>query len=155
MAINSSTTIIGKLPSVSLKKGVAAKTQKTYGFQFPIGSELNKGLFGKVTGRNLLLNNLNQLLGTERGERVMMPDFGISLRRFLFEPLDDITKDEIRNDIQNSLSRYEPRVEIIRLQVGEDLEEIGLEGLSTLIINLTLRTKEDVDSVFDIQVRVK
>ena len=153
MAINATTTTYGTPPHVPDKRAASLKINKVYGFDYPMGKYTGKGFFNKVSGKPMIFNNLKQLLNTERGERVMMPDYGVSLLRFLFEPLDDITIGSIRREILTTVSRYEPRVEILSLNANS-LDEYGAEGLQAINIILTVRIKEEVNSQFDIQVKV-
>ena len=67
-----------------------------FGVRYPLYDSANerKGIFSKTKGIELLKSQLIQFIKTERGERVMLPNFGLSLRRYLFEP---ITEDLIIN----------------------------------------------------------
>jgi len=135
------------------KHRVISKSRDNYGFNFPMGSKKGKGYFQKVSGRSLIKNNIRQLLGTKQGERLMLPDFGSPIHKYVFEPMDSITKKFLLEDIQNVISRYEPRVEIVELSV-EELDSYGSEGLQALIVNLNLRIKDEVDSLFEVKVTV-
>jgi len=61
--------------------------------------------------------SLYSILHTSPGERVMRPEFGISLSSFLFEPLDSFTADAIGQAIVNGINLYEPRVQVQRVQM--------------------------------------
>lgn len=65
------------------------------------------------------------LLGTLPGERVMRPDYGCPLDRLLFSPNDATTAGLAIHYIQAALRRWEPRVEVLRLDAGaaEDADE--------------------------------
>ena len=54
---------------------------------------------GTKTTEDAIKSNIRLLLLTQRGERVMQPNLGINLRRFLFEPITENTAVEIENDI--------------------------------------------------------
>jgi len=153
MAINTSTTTYGSVPHKPFARAIAGKVKKVYGFDYPLGIVKGKGFFNKISGKKLIYNNIRQLLSTERGERIMLPDYGVSLKKYLFEPLDGITRNLIRTEIMSTITEYEPRVKIVNLVVNP-LDEYGAEGLQALIINLTLRIKEEVNTQFDIQVKI-
>ena len=57
------------------------------------------------------------ILETNRGERVMRPDFGAGLRDFLFEPINTTTLALVRHRVEESLITWEPRIRIERLDV--------------------------------------
>ena len=153
MAINASTTTYGTPSHTPNRRAASDKVNKVYGFDYPMGKYPAKGFFNKVSGKQMIYNNLRQLLNTERGERIMMPDYGVSLLRYLFEPLDDITIGGIRREILTTISRYEPRVEVVTLNANS-IDEYGAEGLQAINITLTVKIKEEVNSQFDIQVKV-
>ena len=64
-------------------------------------------------------NNIKMLLNTERGERLMQPTLGLSLRRFLFEQITEETIENIKNEIMTTLSFWLPFVEIQQLEVSD------------------------------------
>ena len=60
------------------------------------------------------------ILLTERGERVMLPEFGAGLRRYLFEPNTVTTRRLIEEEIRNALERWEPRIRLESVSVDAD-----------------------------------
>ena len=66
---------------------------------------------------SLLASNIKCILATEPGERVMAPDFGTPLTKFLSEPLDDITVDEMSDTVRRSIARWEPRCKVMSVSV--------------------------------------
>ena len=67
-------------------------------------------------------NSIANALLTSPGEKILNPEFGIDLRRFIFEPVDIFTTQEIRADIEENLPNFEPRIELEKVDV-EALEE--------------------------------
>jgi Bacteriophage baseplate protein W len=55
------------------------------------------------------------LLSTTPGERVMRPDYGCDLHRLVFSPNDDTTAGLAIHYVRRALDRWEPRINIIRL----------------------------------------
>lgn len=68
----------------------------------------------KLSVRNIIL--------TDAGERPFNPTLGSSIRGLLFEPLSPITAGAIESRIRNTLSVFEPRIKILRLDVVGDPE---------------------------------
>lgn len=62
-------------------------------------------------------NSLKNILGTLQGTRRMLPEFALGLYRLLFEPIDDVTADLIRNKIISAINRWDDRIEITGLDV--------------------------------------
>ena len=57
---------------------------------------------------------------TAPGQKILNPTFGIDLRRFLFEPVDDYTSEIIEDDISRRLPRLEPRITVTNVSVIAD-----------------------------------
>jgi uncharacterized protein len=66
------------------------------------------------------------ILTTEPGERQMLPDFGAGLRRFVFEPSNGTTYRAIENVVQQSLTSWEPRINLESVTVSADSTEPNL-----------------------------
>lgn len=62
------------------------------------------------------------ILETEPGERVMLPDFGCGLRRFLMEPNGYVTRAGMEREITRALQRFEPRISLdeVTVSAGND-----------------------------------
>ena len=65
------------------------------------------------------------LLLTNKGERVMQPDYGSDIRSFLFEPLDFGTAVQIKNSINYCLGTFEPRIAVQQIEVLPNYEDNG------------------------------
>lgn len=65
------------------------------------------------------------ILETNRGERVMRPDFGAGLGDFVFEPLSTTTYALIRQRVDEALVVWEPRIRLERVDVLPDLSRPG------------------------------
>jgi phage baseplate assembly protein W len=57
------------------------------------------------------------VLGTNLGERVMLPQFGSGLRALLFEPLTATTRSLVELRVREALVRYEPRIDVLGVKV--------------------------------------
>ncbi|SRR5581483_175844 len=57
------------------------------------------------------------VLGTDIGERVMLPQFGSGLRALVFEPLTATTRALVELRVREALVRYEPRIDVIDVKV--------------------------------------
>lgn len=82
--------------------------------KFPINDDIVGGTLFKLnkTTKDALTSNLLLLLLTEKGERYYMPNYGTNLLRYVFEPGDDITLNDIRDDLNESVSTYMPNIKI-------------------------------------------
>ena len=142
--MTSTTTIYGTGPTGSTKDEIinAVPEDDIFGVAYPLYDKTNsaKGIFRKTKGFELLKSEVRQFVKTERGERVMLPNFGLSLRRFLFEPVTDDLIINMKNEIIVGINAYLPSVKIIRLSVTSN-EKVGSNGLPGMTINLVIGSK--------------
>lgn len=64
----------------------------------------------KVIDVNSVKQSIKLLVLTMFGERLFQPDVGSPVFGMLFEPIDDITTELIRQSIMQTIDNYEPRV---------------------------------------------
>lgn len=62
-------------------------------------------------------NSMRNIFTTKRGEKVLSPNFGCSLEQFLFEPVTQLGGKSIGDTIYNGITQFEPRVEVIKVNV--------------------------------------
>jgi phage baseplate assembly protein W len=71
------------------------------------------------------------IMGTEPGERIMRPDFGAGLNRFVFEPVNTTTMALVQTRVHDSLVDWEPRIEVLEVKVTTDANEKNLLLIET------------------------
>ena len=87
----------------------------TIGVAFPL-DEVN--IFkGTETVREQVKSNLINLLLTEKGERVNEPNFGVGLKKILFEQ--HLNREELEEKINFQINFYIPEIQLITVEVGE------------------------------------
>jgi Bacteriophage baseplate protein W len=64
------------------------------------------------------------ILLTEQHERLRLPEFGGSLKRFLFEPNTVTTRHQIQDRITKELAQWEPRVQVESVTVDPDENDL-------------------------------
>jgi len=79
-------------------------------------------------------NALVNLFNTIPGQKVLEPEFGLDLKRFLFDPLTDFTAKFIGETIYNGITRWEPRVRIVNIDVVRDYDNYQFIITLTLLI---------------------
>jgi uncharacterized protein len=67
--------------------------------------------------------SVHVILLTEQRERVMLPEFGGSLGRFLFEPNTVATRHLIAERIRRALAAWEPRLRVESVDVEQDPDD--------------------------------
>jgi phage baseplate assembly protein W len=68
-------------------------------------------------------NSIVNIFLTSPGDKILNPTFGIDLKRFLFEPVDEFISEIIRDDIETKLPLMEPRVVVDNVKVDADEDE--------------------------------
>ena len=78
---------------------------------FPF-KDSDKGFYLNInqTDRDAIKADLLHLLLTNKGERLYLPDFGSDLKKYIFEPNDSITHEEIRDNLNDSIEKYIPNL---------------------------------------------
>jgi hypothetical protein len=62
------------------------------------------------------------LLSTIPGERVMRPEYGCDLHKLIFAPNDDTTAGLAIHYVRQAIQRWEPRVDIVRVEARRNPE---------------------------------
>lgn len=108
------------------------------GWRFP--PAFDRGVLGvamTATAQEEIDQSLSILFATRPGERIMLPDYGCDLRRFLFRSIDSSTAAEIKDAIAMAILRWEPRITVNSIAVdGRDY----LDGRLLLSVDYTINT---------------
>ena len=75
-----------------------------------------------LKNENAIARAVRNIVSTTPGEKFFDPDFGSSVSEILFENVDDITAVSIEDEIKSSLKNYEPRVELINVNVNPNFD---------------------------------
>jgi hypothetical protein len=118
----------------------------TRGFPFPVpGKDIEVSLDYAA-----IRNSLTNLFNTIPGQRFLFPDYGLDLRQFLFLPITRSTARLIGDRIHESVSNYEPRVNIINVNVQSDPDN-NKYNISLIMSFPTLNTTNTVNYALDIK----
>lgn len=146
--------IYGREISVSSKKtSQSSGWAKLIGLGYPIVNIKDSSHFYRQSNVSIIKGNLKQLLLTEQGERVMLPEYGLSLRRFLFQPLDKETFELIKEEIVFNIAKYVPGVLLKRVRVVPTLD-IGNNGQNAFLVQLLLTIREEPQTLIDLEVKI-
>ena len=106
------------------------------GPQLPLSRDYRFGNYSLITSYNEeVKQNFKNLLLTSPGERMMNPDFGVGLRRYLFEPRSH-SVGQIRQRVEAQVRKYMPFIKINKLlfDQGKPAENLGGSPLLTILI---------------------
>ena len=96
-----------------------AKTFLGNGLSFPLRTDA-RGQIVLVTGSEDIDQSISIILRTRPGERVMRPTFGCRANELLFEPRSAATVSLLQNYVFEALRMWEPRIEVLNVNVIED-----------------------------------
>ena len=166
MAITTTHNTYGAEVSIAVKRNSSSQVRRKAGLVYPLTGSFKTvtgvpaaiqnnvsegGYFSQSYGVSLIKNNLRQLLLCEKGERVMLPSYGLSLQKYVFEPLDETTYFLVKNDILKTLDTYFSIVDVISLSVYST----GLEAArNQLVVRLTLQLLDNSLDIFDVEVNL-
>ena len=85
--------------------------------------KLTSGDVSKVFDADAIGQSLQSLFNTTKGERFFNLTYGSRLPFLLFEPFDALTAHSIVEDIKQSTSVWEPRIEITDLDIDLDYDK--------------------------------
>mgnify|MGYP000235552920 FL=1 len=89
----------------------------------------------QVKDKAAIVQAIQGILLTRKGERPFQPELGCDVQNMLFEPLDYASAGTIKQEIRETIDRYEPRVTVTKLDCTPDFDNNGynVEMLYTII----------------------
>jgi len=106
------------------------------GWAFPPAFAGSTGAAMMVSADEDIRQSLQILLSTRPGERVMQPDYGCGIYRYVFEMMDSNLEANLRDEIRQAILFFEPRIRLDRLTV-EIMD--AMEGRLNVEIAYTIR----------------
>ncbi len=111
------------------------------GWEFPVKPGPD-GNLGYAEFDDDIRKAVRLILETAPGERVMRPRFGCVLPTFAFELLNTATLTSIESSIRDALTRFEPRIDVLEVEVDSSRagEGVLLVSLSYAVRRTNART---------------
>ena len=105
------------------------------------------------TTMDAVKQNVLNLLNTEIGERVMQPNLGVRLKRFLFEPFSEELVNQIQDQIVEGMDYWLPFVQINDIRVKMSDNNTGdFRSVMEVFVDFSLKKNPDVHESIDIKV---
>lgn len=125
--------------TINFKSGIIAKGQHpssnidktTKPFNTQLALSYNGNNTFKLHDIPLVERNLLNHIYTQRGSRIMMPNFGTRIHEILFEPINEISIEKLRNELTNVI-QYDPRVSLVKLKLDPDYDKNSIYVTITL-----------------------
>jgi phage baseplate assembly protein W len=90
--------------------------------------------------------NLKNLILTNPGERID-PNYGVGLKRYIFENITDDTLDNIKNSILSQIKKYLPYISVSKIEVTPS--NISDNGI---VINIRFSVSGSAATIFTVSV---
>ena len=112
------------------------------GWKFPVSVENRK--IASAEGEESIKESILIILGTAKGERVMRPDFGCGINEIVFAPNNTSTSTLIDFYVKEALLKWEPRIEVLSVNVTPDDEEKNKIFINIEYMVKTTNTKNNL-----------
>jgi hypothetical protein len=113
------------------------------GWAFPL--QFNpRGQIALALGERDIEQSIRIVLETVPGERVMRPEFGCQAKQLLFAPKNAATEGLLIRYVEEALTRWEPRVEVVTVNV---LDDRSTDGAWLVEVNYMIKTTHDTRSI--------
>jgi phage baseplate assembly protein W len=107
------------------------------GWKYPVAVDPASGRIAMSDFEQDIKESIRIILATAPGERLMRPDFGCGIHDLVFSTISRATIGVFESRVRDSITKWEPRVEIVRLDISaRDAANGKLE------IQLTYRVRE-------------
>jgi phage baseplate assembly protein W len=80
--------------------------------------------------KSMIKQNFKMLILTVPGERVMVPEYGVGMKTYLFNQFNDNTYAEIDSKIREQVKTYMPFIKIQEIITNSQSQDMNLLGLS-------------------------
>ena len=84
-----------------------------------------------IKNETAIARSVRNLVLTQPGEKFFNENLGSKISQSLFENLDDISANIIKDEIENTINAYEPRVELINVKVTPDYDNYSFDVVIT------------------------
>ena len=106
-----------------------SKTFKDISMSFKV-NPLNDDLIA-VKNTTAIARSLRNLVLTAPGERFFNENLGSNVNNLLFENMDDVTASSIKDEIENTINNFEPRVKLLKTKVSPNFETLEFDVVIT------------------------
>lgn len=116
---------------------MAKKSFLGTGWKFPPSFDYERKEVAMVSDEQDIQESLVIILKTSIGDRIMRPDFGSKLNESVFDVINGITIEILRDSIQSAVLNFEPRVTLNDVLFNQEREH---EGVLEIELDYTIRS---------------
>lgn len=103
------------------------------------------GDIGKLTNFNAVKNSIKNIIMTATAEKFFLPEFGSRVTGILFEQMDGITLNTLKEEIKFAIRAFEPRVNLAEVLTRYSEEE------NTVDISIRFSLKNDPGRIINFE----
>ena len=127
---------------------MATSTRTYKDLAFSMFANPMNGDIGKSTGATAVKRAIVGILKTNFNERMFQPEFGSNIRALLFEPMNPITEERMKTEIEEAVKRHEPRAQVIGINV--EAQEEQNRYLVNILFNVSSEAEpQKLETYFD------
>ena len=117
-----------------------------YSPSLPLKLSKKDGYVMNTALKDVVKQNLKMLLLTSPGERIMIPNFGVGIRRFLFEQSDGATFARVKRRVDDQVNTYMPFLTIVSVDFKTDDPALPSNTL-TVVVRYTIPSINTIDEL--------
>ncbi len=99
------------------------------GLKFPFKLDV-RGHIALSQYEDKIKESMAIILGTAKGERVMLPEFGCDIHEYPFSVMNTSTFAMIKNSVKEALLLWEPRIDVLSVKTFADKMQEGILDIS-------------------------
>lgn len=122
----------------------AQKQWQGVGWAYPVRIDVTTGVVALSRYEVDIRESIRIILATARGERMMRPDFGCGIHSLVFDVIDIAMLTRVETEVRESITRYEPRVELIGVK-ADPLQ--AADGLLLVEVDYRIRQTNQSDNL--------
>lgn len=98
-----------------------------YGITYPFTADNAENYFVDLNYNksDKVKSELMHIIFTPKGQKLRDPEFGTDLIKYIFEPNDEISWNEVQNEVSESVSKYIKGIKISNISVLKNSEEMS------------------------------
>jgi phage baseplate assembly protein W len=119
-----------------------------YGIKYPFMSDNNDGTYLDLnkTYSDSIKSQVLHIIFTPKGQKLRDPEFGTNLIKFLFNPIDNNTLEDIKSEITSQITKYVPSVEFRDLSIYSE-EENNNSVIIIVEYSVNIGNKQEITKV--------
>lgn len=122
-----------------------------YSARLPFQRDPNDGFALLKTIRQVASQNIKMIMFTEPGERIFDRQFGVGIRKFLFEQNSQQTRDQLQSKIREQIKKYLPYVNVVDISFSSKRNDGTDSTMEQESNRLSIRITYQISNFLELQ----